>query len=278
MTLEQNYKGNIIHYSLHSILSQDEIGFDLAEYSRFKHGSEDIARKFGYNLADGFIKNCLSKHYKGEQLVILQGAHSHIPTAAFCMKRYFVDNLNDYLFRNYSSVVEELKIYRSVSYREDYGEMSAKQRYDLIKDDNFYFDRNFLGNKTIIHLDDIKITGTHEQIIVNLLNEYELNNNCYFLFFAELQNKLINPKIENYLNNYLVKGLDNIDAIIKQEQFCFNTRVVKYILNSNSESFDSFIKKQTGDFIRDLYYNAIGNEYFKFSEYQRNLNILRQII
>jgi len=279
MTLEQNYKGKIVHYALHSILAQHEYGFDAGEYSRFKHGSENIARKFGYDLANGFINDCLSENYDGRQLVILQGAHSHIPTAACCMKQFFVDKLNDWLFSKHFPVVEELKIYRSVSYRDDYGEMSRKERYNLIKNDRFYFDKNFLdADKTIIHLDDIKITGTHEFIILNLFQEYGLTNNCYFLHFAELKNESIHPQIENQLNNHAIEGLHSIDSIIKHEQFCFNTRVVKYILNSRPEAFDDFIRMQADDFIRDLYFNAIGNEYFKFPEYDRNLNVLKQMI
>jgi hypothetical protein len=278
MISEQRYKGRIIHFLLHSIHSQAELGFCPEEYSRFKHGSDTIARKFGYELADGFIADCLSKHYKGEQIVIMPGAYSYIPTASFRMKKYFVDKLNLYLFENNYPVTEETKIYRTVSYREDYGEMSAERRYNLIKNDIFYIDKKFIENKTILHLDDIKITGTHERIIVDMLKNNDLDNTCYMLYFAGLENKQIHPNIENYLNHKYVKNLDDINSIIKNELFKFNTRVVKYILNSDAILFDNFIEKQSMFFTIDLYYNAIGNEYFKFPTYVRNLNKLKQII
>ncbi|MDR0508196.1 MAG: phosphoribosyltransferase family protein, partial [Dysgonamonadaceae bacterium] len=122
------------------------------------------------------------------------------------------------------------------------------------------------------------ITGTHERIIINMLNNNNLNNDCYMLYFAELCSNEIQPSIENYLNHKYVKGLNEIDSIIRHEQFCFNTRVIKYILNSEPSQFDDFINNQTGVFINDLYYNAIGNEYFKFPDYSRNLNRLKQLI
>jgi hypothetical protein len=278
MTSEQSYKRQIIHYSLHSIHSYNNLSFIPEEYSKFKHGAENIARKYGYELADKFIRDCFSKNYTGEQILVLPSAYSYIPTASFYMKKYFVDKLNAYLFEAGHPVTEEVKIHRSISYRDDYGEMSAEKRYDLIKGDIFYIDRNFVGNKILLHLDDVKITGTHERIIINMLDNNDLKNNCYMLYFAELSNHNLPPNIENYLNHKFVTGLNDIDFIIKYEQFCFNTRVVKYILNSEPSLFDSFIEKQTDLFIKDLYYNAIGNEYYNFSSYLRNLNRLKQLI
>lgn len=278
MTSVQNYKGRIFHFSLHTIISNENFGFVPEEYSKFKHGAENIARKFGYELAGKFITDCFSKTYNGNRLVILPSAYSYIPTASFYMKKYFVDKLNEYLFENNYPVTEEAKIYRTVSYRDDYGEMSAEQRYNLIRDDGFYIDRKYIENKTILHLDDIKVTGTHEQIIINMLNQNMLENDCFMLYFAELGNKQIPPNIENYLNHKFVKDLDDINRIVKNEQFSFNTRVVKYILNATANQFDNFIEKQNSYFVNDLYYNAIGNEYFKFPIYSRNLNKLKQLI
>jgi hypothetical protein len=278
MISEPHYKGNIFHFSLHQIQAPDEFGFIPEEYSKFKHGAENIAQQYGYAMADAFTAHCFSSRYKGEPAVVFSSAYSHIPTASFYMKNYFVDKLNGYLFDRGYPVVEEAKIYRTVSYRDDYGEMSAEQRYNLIKGDTFYIDKTFLKDKLLVFLDDIKITGTHERIILNMLNQYVLSNTCYMLYFAELTDKSIPPNIENRLNYAYVKSLDEIDAIIKNEQFRFNTRVVKLILNARNSLFDRFIEKQERQFIRDLYYQAIGNEYFKFSKYHRNLTQLKKII
>jgi hypothetical protein len=240
-------------------------------YSKFKYGAENIAQQFGYELADRFIKDCFSHHYDGRPIVILPSAYSYIPTASFFMKNFFVDKLNDYLFRNNFPVVEETKIYRTMTYREDYGKMSADERYNLIKGEKFYFDKNCIDNKLLIFIDDIRITGTHERIIVRMLDDYEVFNPCYMLFFAELADNRIPPNIENTLNNAFVKNLDDIDYIIRNERFRFITRAVKFILNSNNDEFDNFIAKRDNDFIKALYYNAIGNEYYRFPAYYKNL-------
>lgn len=278
MTTETNYKGKIIHFSGYLIDNETDFGFSPDDYSKFKHGAINIARRFGYDLAERFIANCFSKTYDGRQIVIVPSAYSYIKTASCFMTTFFVEKLNHYLYKNGYPITQETKINRTVTYREDYGEMTAQDRYKLISGDSFHIDKEFIKGKQLLFLDDVKITGTHERIIIKMLNESGISNDCYMLYFAELINPEISPKFENYLNNHFVKGISQIDEVIKNEQFIFNTRVVKHILNNSSEDFLDFIRKQTPQFCEELYYKAIGNEYFKFDTYIQNIRMLEQLI
>lgn len=278
MISEQNYKGKITHFSGYLIDDEQDFGFCPDDYSKFKHGSLDVARRFGYALAERFIKNCFSSTYNGQQIVVVPSAYSYIPTASFYMKIFFVRKLNRYLYENGYPITQETKINRTVTYREDYGEMSAQERYRLISGDQFHIDKAFIEGKQLLFLDDVKITGTHERIIIKMLNEFGIDNDAYMLYFAELINPAISPTFENYLNNHFVRNIEDVDKIIKEGEFVFNTRVVKYILNREGEQFDSFIAKQTPAFCEDLYYLAIGNEYFQFESYVENLKKLEKRI
>ena len=278
MILKDTYKRTIEKFSAFQVSDPKNFDFPAEKYSKFKFGSTDIAREFGHTLADRFINHLFKFSYEGKPIVVLPSAYSHIPTASYFMTIFFIDKLNQFLFKNGYAPVETGKISRSITYREDYGEMTAEERYNLIKGDKFHIDEALLKNKILIFLDDIKITGTHERIIIKMLDDYNIHNHCYMLYFAELSDPDICPKTENYLNHFFVKGLDDLVSIINKDDFEFNTRIVKYILNSNPVACRKFLQSQTQSFINELYYKALGNEYYKFQEYNTNLSAVEELV
>ena len=170
--------------------------------------------------------------------------------------------------------MQEAKVHRTITYKEDYGELDAQARLDLIGNDQFHIDNKFLADKAIIFLDDIKITGSHERMILRMMKEYNLENDMFLLYFAELTNKNIHPNVENYLNYYKVKTIMDLDKIINNGDFCINTRIVKFILNSDFEIFRIFIHTQKASFIDQLYDMAIGNNYHLIDAYNKNLKFI----
>ncbi|WP_442592130.1 phosphoribosyltransferase family protein [Pedobacter sp. AW31-3R] len=263
-------------YALHQIDNVEEFGFDPDDYSRFKFGDDLVAREFGEQLADGFIEGYLAQNYIEEQMVVISSPYSFIPTATFAMKNYFMHQLNRWLVENGGLVVQEAKVHRTVTYKEDYGALSAADRLKLIGNDSFHIDKHFLEGKTLLFLDDIRITGSHERMILKMVEQYGLKNDFHMLYFAELVDKNIHPSIENILNYHQVKSVFDLDDIVKSGFFCFNTRIVKYILNSDTGSFSIFIKNQTDDFINMLYNLAIGNGYHTIEAYAGNLNFIKK--
>ena len=262
-------------YSLHKIENTDNFGFSPAKYSKFKYGDDSIAKEFGNDLAEGFIENYLSKTPILKQTVVISSPYAFIPTATFGMKNYFVFRLNRWLAENNLPVVQETKVSRSITYKEDYGELDEAQRLSLIGNDKFHIDKDFLKDKTLIFLDDIRITGSHERMITKMLKEYDLENQTHLLYFAELTNRNIHPNVENFLNYYHVKSIFDLDDIIKSDRFSINTRIVKYILNSEPNSFKIFIQNHTNIFLELLYDMAIGNSYHTITAYQENLDLLK---
>jgi hypothetical protein len=260
----------MIHYSLHKIDDVSTIPFSENEYSKFKFGDESIAEKFGIELATGFIENIFSTIEIPEDIVVFSSPYDFIPTASYYMKQYFVYHLNLWLVKNEKNVLVESKIYRTTTYKEDYGALSAEDRLKLIGNDSFYIDKNFIEGKFLIFIDDIKITGSHEYMIRKMISEFDLKNEFAMIYFSELVNKNIDPQIENYLNYHYVNSLREIDEIIATGRFAFNTRVVKYILNSNQKDFSNFISTKTEQFKKQLINFAIGNKYHLMSAYKFN--------
>jgi len=265
-------------YALHQIHDTAEFGFDPDAYSRFKFGDDQVAKQFGLALADGFINNCLKDNFIDNQIVVISSPYSFIPTATFAMKNYFVHQLNRWMVDNGGLVVQEAKVHRTITYKEDYGALSAEERMNLIGNDSFQIDKQFLEHKTLLFLDDIRITGSHERMILKMVDTYEMKNDIHLLYFAELANMEIHPNVENMLNYHQVKSIFDLEGIIKSGAFCFNTRIVKYILNTDVNSFSIFINNQTEDFINLLYNLALGNGYHTIEAYAENLGYIKEQI
>lgn len=274
-----------IRYSAYGFTGEHDIPFDIEKYSKFKFGCKDSAREFGTELAKKFIAGhlfrtlCLTANLWDKRIVVLSSPYVHIPTATFALKDYFIRGINAALHQRDMQPVQECKIYRRSSYKEEYGDMNKEQRYAVMANDNFYVDACFLEGKICIFLDDIRITGGHEHRIQKMLAASGLSTAInYFVYFAELTNKNCNPTIENYLNYAYIKDLRCLDKIIKNEPFIMNTRVVKYILDSEHEQCKHFLEYQKPVFLDTLYHNAIGNSYHLIPDYSANLNYLKTLL
>lgn len=267
-----------LSYALHQIHDADNFGFNPDSYSRFKFGDDQVAKAFGIALADGFIANYLKDNFIEEQIVVISSPYSFIPTATFAMKNYFIHQLNRWLVENGGLVVQEAKVHRTITYKEDYGALSAEDRMNLIGNDSFHVDKHFLEHKTLLFLDDIRITGSHERMILKMVDAYEMKNDIHLLYFAELANMNIHPNVENVLNYHQVKSIFDLEPIIKSGSFCFNTRIVKYILNCDFNSFSIFILNQSEDFVNMLYNLALGNGYHTIDAYAVNLGFIKEQI
>jgi PRTase ComF-like len=264
-------------YSLYKIASPLHIGFNPDDYSRFKFGDGVVARVFGTQLAEGFIKEHLSVRPIDKQIVVVSSPYSFIPTATFAMKTHFVFSLNRWLAARGYPVVQETKVHRTVTYKEDYGELNAEERIQLIGNDAFHIDRSFLEGKTVLFLDDIRITGGHERMILKMAREYGLTSDLYMLYFAELVGTDVHPNIENFLNYHFVKSIFDLEGIIHGDEFIINTRIVKYILHYDFEAFCIFVQNQPEAFIALLYDMALGNGYHTIEAYQKNLEYIRHL-
>ena len=264
-------------YNLHDVKSEENFSFVPEEYSEFKYGNKLIAKKFGYALAKGFIerhKNDLLE----KDIIVLPSPYSFIPTATYSMTMYFIYQLNYWLKKQNKKTAEIVKIHRDITYKEDYGNLSAKKRLELIGNDKFHIDKLLLKDKLLLFIDDIKISGSHQFVIERMIKDYNLDNKRFFIYFAALKNKNIHPRIENFFNNSKIKSLHNLEEIIKSGNFKFNTRVVKFILSQKTNEFESFINSRKVNFGENLYHLAVGNGYHKMSVYKQNLDYIENLL
>ncbi|MDH6252561.1 hypothetical protein M2347_002288 [Chryseobacterium sp. H1D6B] len=263
-------------YSLHKIHAADEFSFSPAEYSYFKYGDKSYAEKFAQELFDGFIEENEAFLATDKEIVILPSPYMAIPTASNFLCFYFKKKLDFYLFQKgkKSSIIS--KINRNHTYITDYGNLNFEDRKNLIANDTYYIDKDFLKGKLCIFIDDIKITGSHEYTVNKILDQYDVNADFVFLYYAELMNFDIDPTIENYFNYYAVKNVEHVVEVMVKPSFEFNTRIVKYILGLDSEKFEYLTSKVGKEHMDNLLELSISNNYHLIKEYENNINILTQ--
>lgn len=264
-------------YSLHKIISENQCPFDANEYSWFKFGDKQYAEKFAAELFDGFIEKYSDLLLSKKEIIILPSPYLSIPTASNFLCFYFKKCLNSFLFKNNKKASVESKIYRNQTYVTDYGNLSFDERVKLIANDTYYIDRNFINDKLCIFVDDIKITGSHEHTVNKILDQYNVNGDFVFVYFAELMNKDIHPKIENHYNYFAVKSVNDIVEVVNRTNFQYNTRIIKFILNLDEEQFSFLINNISIEKRNELFHLAISNNYHQIIEYQNNIETIKII-
>jgi hypothetical protein len=263
-------------FSLYKISDKNNIPFCPEEYSKFKFGDLSIARKFANGLSEAFTAQFSNILLSNEDIVILPSPYLSIPTSSNFLCNYFKNNVNKFLYQHNKKALIESKIYRNQTYVTDYGNLDYQERIKLISNDTYYIDQNYIKNKTCIFVDDIRITGSHEDIVNRTLEHYQVKGEFIFVYFAELVNKEIHPNIENYFNYFFVKGVKDVLTIIQKDEFQFNTRIIKYILRLDKKSIDLFIVNLSLQLLKDIFYLAISNNYHTISEYQDNLSLIHK--
>lgn len=262
-------------YSLHKIIEEEKHPFPAEEYSWFKFGDKFYAEKFAIQLFNGFVNEFRELLLSDKEIIILPSPYLSIPTASNFLCYYFKKQLNSFLFKNCKKASIESKIFRNQTYVTDYGNLDFEERVKLISNDTYYIDRNFIDGKLCIFVDDIKITGSHEHTVNKILNQYGINGDFVFVYYAELANKEIHPKIENHYNYYAVKNVQDIVNVVNRMNFQFNTRIIKYILSLDKDEFVYLLNNINTKKSNDLFHLAISNNYHQIPEYQRNINTIK---
>jgi hypothetical protein len=261
-------------FAAHDIWAIDELPFSAEDYSKFKFGDADIAETFGRELAQHFIAKNNDFLLEKDEIVIVSSPYNSIPTASFLMAQFFKKEINYFLFQNNKVASMDSKIHRYKTYSTDYGNLDFEARKLLISTDKYHLDKGFLEDRLILFLDDIKITGSHEYVIKKQIenNQLEESGTFGFVYFAELKNENVAPQFENFLNYAYVKSLREVVEIMQKPSFCYNTRVIKYILIE--PNIDILLEKTSKKLKKELVDWAISNNYHQMEEYQNNLFLI----
>lgn len=267
---------NHVRSSVHHFSSLADAAFTAHEYSRLKFGSDICARKMGYQLAeDLFIKH--ADALLANRVLVIPSPFNYVKNAATIMTHHFVNRLNEILIGVNGNNVECDLIKRLIGYTADYGFLSAEKRKGLLDRDAFYLNRAFWADKTLIFVDDVRITGTHEDKLVEMLAKYDIQNPAFFVYYAEYLGD--NAAIEAELNFAAVKSLEDYATISREPGHHTIVRPIKYLLGyPDRDELKVFLKGQPRAACERLYHNALAEGYTRIPGYQSNLRLVKDLL
>ena len=262
--------------AVHHFRNFEDVQFDPADYSRLKFGSDQVARKFGYELADVAFSQ-YGDVFMANKCVVIPSPYNYVKNAASVMSAHFVDRLNHHLVHANGEQVEWSVIHRKVTYTQDYGFLPADQRQRLIDNDQFHFNSGFIKGKTLLFIDDVFITGTHENKLKNIMDVAEMSNRCFFLYYGKALPGIA-PETEAALNFSAVKSPMDYIRLMREPGHHTIVRPIKYLLGLETEVLKSIIEQMEYGRLMELYHGCLGEGYFKMPNFHDNFQLISQLV
>ena len=147
-------------FALYSIENLSELPFDRHAYSRYKYGDTRQAAILGEQLSDGFLNRHGDDLLSSDQEFLgISSPRGIVPPAAYFIFKTFLENINRFFQSHQRKPILEHTIQRLGTLAEDYSLLSRHERLERLIDERYFIDRQPIGTKTLIFVDDIRITG-----------------------------------------------------------------------------------------------------------------------
>lgn len=264
---------NQTQHFAHTFATLADAGFNTADYSRLKFGSNQAAKRMGRILAESFFK-ANKLRLAREQFVVIPSPYNYVKNAATVLSEHFVDHLNYLVSRiGGAHAIEWDIIHRKVSYINDYGFLSKEDRKALIDGDTFSINKDFWGNKNLIFIDDVNITGTHEDKLIEILDAEKVANDTFFLYFAKYNGTEANT--EAALNFSDINSVSVFVQMIKDEPDakCL-VRPIKYLMSQSEITFKVALSQLPLSYVEALYFGCLAEGYNSIEKYEENFEFL----
>lgn len=267
----ESHSGVVSSVSVIDIEDQETTTLDPLEYSRFKHGSKEICEKYAEQLSSSIVYQ-LDKYPKVKNILIYGAPYNNVPAAS----NFLVFDMIRELRRLVPTLnIQEGKIKRKNSYHGDYGLMSKEERRAVLKDEEFEFVTEYRDCDLAIFVDDIYITGSHEELILQLLRDERFEIPFFMAYYAKLNPGCCEPQYESQLNQAALQTDEDILAILA-ENIVINTRNCKYFLRQSPELIKTALERNPNAKIwNELLTKAVANGYSSHELYNVNFNIIQ---
>jgi hypothetical protein len=254
--------------------------FSSARYSRYKYGSVAATGTFARALGAAF-----GQHYperiRARRLLITSSPYMCVPTAATTLARMLRTVLNAARADRGLSPAPLVQVDRISPSTGDYGTLSARERTQLMAANALSFRRfrpDQVGNAHLLIVDDIRVTGAHQRCLARASDTlpFATRTFLYLAAFPSAPGACFDPSQEDALNHAAIKMLDDLAGIVHADDFAWNVRVCKFVLNpANRADLPRFLGRMPDWFVRGLYRNSVRDGYSRMGLYAPSHALVR---
>ena len=140
------------------------------------------------------------------------------------------------------------------------------------------FQAGQIRDAQLLVVDDVRVTGAHQRFLMRASDGLPLaaRTFLYIASFPSPADPCFDPTQEDALNHAAVKTLDDLAGIVEADDFAWNVRVCKFVLNpANHGNLPRFLARMPGWFVHDLHRNSGRDGYSRMSLYTPSHAVVR---
>jgi hypothetical protein len=222
---------------------------DLVEFSRFKHGAVAPAWRFADGLVHRLADGC-PQTVHAPRLVVTASCYKYVPLASVTLARAVAHLLNAHRATHGLRPVTRTQFYRWQLIEGDYSTMTFGERQRFIEQDVIRVDTDVLDGAAVLVVDDVRITGFHEDRIAAVLDRAGVPA-AVFGYCAVIDGAA-DPTIEKRMNEAVINDLNALTSLVEQDGFVLNSRVCKLVLSAPPDRLSRFLHRLPLPLLVDL--------------------------
>ena len=152
--------------------------------------------------------------------------------------------------------------------------MNAQERANMISGDTYGFKNQPRKDATMVFVDDVSITGTHQHILEQLMEKSGLLNPQKHVYYGVKADHQIPASIESMLNRAAISSPEEIIPLMMEPRFKLNTRATKSLLSCSH--LKEYIKSIPGHLLDSMVDGAAQNGYHNILEYRQNFLLAQE--
>lgn len=199
----------------------------LPEYAEFKYGNGKQSYRYGRRLA-----RLVRKHVNEREIMVTSSGYGFVPPAAHSLVSPFLSEWEG---------ARAFKVFRRTVSNGDYASMSIKDRQKAMSAHSLAVETPIAG-KTVISLDDVRVTGVHEKAMDECLMTRGAKQviHAYIIDAFAVKD---NPATEAMLNASGVKSTGELLKVANSRHFLPNARFCKRVLSMETDEMSWFLSQ-----------------------------------